>query len=148
MATYSFKDNLVTLLGPGGSVSLGDGSGTSEEGISIEPVDDIDSMMIGADGSVMHSLHANTACHVSIHLLKTSPRNQPLSFMYATQTTSGSVHGQNTLYVNNKWTNDVIACSDVAFKRAPNLTYAKEGGTVTWEFNAGKVERVLGSVSQ
>ena len=37
-STYSFLDVKASLVGPGGSISLGSGSGNAEEGISVEPV--------------------------------------------------------------------------------------------------------------
>jgi len=145
MATYSFLDVVATLTGPGGSLSLGSGSGNSEEGISIEPSDDIGSMVVGADGTVMHSLHANRSGTVTVRLLKTSPRNANLSLMYDLQTTTSANHGQNTLVVQLSGTGEMISLTEVAFKRAPNLTYAKEGGTNEWVFNAGHVSRTFGT---
>jgi hypothetical protein len=145
MSTYSFLDCNVAIVGPGGAINLGAGAATSEEGISVNPTGDIDSMHIGADGTPMHSLHADKSGEVSVRLLKTSPVNQRLSQMYALQTSSGSNHGQNTISISNSVTQDSITCQQVAFKRAPNLTYAKEGGTVEWQFNAGIIDRSLGS---
>ena len=145
MTTYSFLDISATITGPGGSFSLGSGSGNAEEGITIEASEDIDSMTIGADGSVMHSLHANKSGTVTIHYLKISPQNAKLSAMYALQTAAGALHGNNTIVVSNLYTNDVIAMTQVAFRRAPNINYAKEGGLVDWQFNAGVIERTLGT---
>ena len=58
---YSFEDVQATLNGPGGSISLGAGAGNAQEGISFEFLDDKDGMLIGADGSVVHSLRASKA---------------------------------------------------------------------------------------
>lgn len=145
MATYSFLDVNAALVGPGGAINLGQGAAASEEGISIDPTGDIDSMAIGADGTPMHSLHADKSGMVIIRLLKTSPTNQKLSLMYALQTASGSTHGQNTITVANSNTQDVITCQQVAFKKAPPINYAKEGGIVEWAFNAGIIDRTLGA---
>ena len=145
MATYSFLDVKSTLVGPGGSVNLGEGSAAAEEGITIRAVEDIDTMTIGADGTPMHSLHANKSAHVEVHVLKTSPINQKLAQMYALQTAAAVSHGQNTLTVTIPATGEIISCTSVAFKKAPDLTYAKEGGMNNWEFNAGTVDRVLGA---
>lgn len=145
MATYSFNEVFCNLVGPGGSISLGDGAGNAEEGITIEPTEDVDTMTIGADGTPMHSLHKDTSGQVIVRLLKTSNKNQALATMYALQTSSGSTHGQNTFIVGNNWTNDVISCTEVAFKRAPTITYAKDGGLNEWAFNAGRIVRTLGN---
>ena len=147
MSTYSFLDVNAALVGPGGAVNLGQGAGSAEEGISIEPNDDIDTLTVGADGIGMHSLHANRSGVVTIRLLKTSPVNQKLAQMYAYQTASAASHGQNTISIANTHMQDVITCQQCAFKRAPNLAYAKEGGIVEWAFNAVIIDRTLGATS-
>lgn len=134
--TYSFLDVNAAINGPGGSFGLASGAGAAEEGISIEPVADIDVMTIGADGSGMHSLVANKGAKVTVRLLKNSPVNQQLAAMVAFQRTSGANHGQNTISLVGKKSGDAITCQQVAFAKMPSLTYAKEGGTVEWEFNA------------
>lgn len=143
--TYSFLDVSASIIGPGGAFSLGNGAGASEEGITITPSGDISGMVVGADGTGQHSLYADKSGNVTVNTLKTSPVNQLLSAMYAFQTASGATHGQNTLVINDKSRGDVITCRQVAFKKAPDLTYAKDGGTVAWEFAAVAIERTLGS---
>jgi hypothetical protein len=147
MATYSFLDTQASIVGPGGAINLGQGAGAAEEGIDIEPSEDIGSMAIGADGTPMHSLHANKSGTVTVRLLKTSPVNQKLMQMYSFQTAAGSNHGQNTISIGNTATQDAITCQLVAFKRAPKIAYAKEGGTNEWVFNAGIIDRALGSTT-
>jgi hypothetical protein len=147
MPTYSFLDVNASLVGPGGAVNLGSGAGAAEEGITIEPTDEINTMTIGADGTAMHSLHANKSGTVTVRVLKTSPVNQKLAQMYAFQTSAGANHGQNTISIANNNMQDVITCQKVAFKRAPNVTYAKEGGTNEWTFHAGNIDRTLGGVA-
>jgi Protein of unknown function (DUF3277) len=147
MTTYSFLDVNAALVGPGGAVNLGSGAGAAEEGITIEAAEDIDTMTIGADGTPMHSLHANKSGTVTVRLLKTSPVNQVLANLYAFQTANGANHGQNTISITNSQTQDVITCRSVAFRKAPSISYAKEAGTNEWTFNAGAIDRILGSVA-
>lgn len=59
MSTYSFMDVTATLTGPTGSIDLGYGSASSEEGIVVAMGGPKNTMTIGADGEVMHSLHAD-----------------------------------------------------------------------------------------
>lgn len=145
MPTYSFLDVNAAIVGPGGSFNLGSGAGASEEGISVNPSEEINTMTIGADGTPMHSLHANKSGQVSVRLLKTSPVNAQLSQMYAFQTVSGSSHGRNTISLANSQTGDVVTCQICAFKRVPDLTYAKDGGMNEWVFDAGIIDRTLGA---
>lgn len=143
--TYSFLDVNASIVGPGGGFSLGQGAGVSEEGISTAASENINGMHIGAGGDGMHSLHADKSGKVTVRLLKTSPTNQLLSAMYAFQTASGSAHGQNTIVIVDKSRGDVITCSQCAFSKRPDITYAKDGGTVEWVFDSIRIEMTLGS---
>lgn len=144
-AVYSFLNVQCAITGPGGSVNLGNGSGSTEEGISIAPTAEINTMQIGADGYGQHSLHADRSGRVTVRLLKTSPVNKQLSALYAVQTASAASHGQNTISLTDTIRGDSITCSQVAFKKAPDLTYGKEAGFNDWEFDAVIIDRTLGS---
>lgn len=143
--TYSFLDVHVAIVGPGGSFSLGAGAGTADEGIDIEPMEDLDVLTIGADGTPMHTLRANKAGKVTVRLLKTSPVNQQLAAMLAFQRTTSANHGQNTMTVANVASGDVITCQQVAFSKVPALKYATAAGINEWEFNAGIIDVGLGA---
>lgn len=144
MATYSFIDVAATIVGPGGSFSLGYGAGNAEEGISIAMVEEKNTMTIGADGSVMHSLHAGNGGTVTLRFLKTSPTNQMLSVMYDAQRVSSALWGQNTIVISDPARGDQISCRQCAFQRWPNVNYAKDGGTQEWAFHAGMIDGILG----
>lgn len=143
MPSYSFLDVVATIDGEGGNFSIKDGA--ADEGISIEPVGDKNVMTPGADGSVMHSLLASTASVVTLRLLKASPVNAQLMQMYNFQTASSARHGNNTITVSDPARGDLVTVTKAAFKKAPALTYAKEGGTVEWQFDAGETTYVLGN---
>ena len=147
MPAYSFLNTACALTGPGGSLNLGSGAAVAEEGIIITPTNPIDTMVIGADGTPMHSLHGDRSGKISIKLLKTSPLNQKLAQMYAMQTSSAANHGQNNITLVNSITQDTISCTLVAFEKAPDLTYAKEAGLNEWTFLAGTIDRTLGAVA-
>lgn len=144
MSTYSFQDVVAALVGPGGSINLGNGAATAEEGITIEPVADKNTMTIGADGNGMHSLSANEASTVTVRLLKTSPVNAQLQLMYNMQTKTSLTHGKNVITVRDVVRGDVITLSKVAFKKRPTITYAKDGGMNEWTFDAIKTATILG----
>lgn len=146
-ATYSFLDTNCAIVGPGGAINLGSGAGNAEEGITIEANEDINTLTIGADGTPMHSLSANKSGVVTVRLLKTSPVNKKLAALYALQTASASLHGQNTITLATTYTQDVITCRSVAFKKATGLTYAKDAGMNEWAFDAGIIDRALGAVA-
>lgn len=144
MATYSFLDNVATIVGPGGSINLAGNAGNSEEGITITANEDKNIMTIGADGSGMHSLVASEASVVTVNLLKTSPVNAQLQVMYNLQTRLSAAHGLNVITIRNVATGDFINLTQVAFKRRPDVNYAKEGGIMTWTFDAINTVQVLG----
>lgn len=144
--TYSFADVQATIIGPGGTVPLGAGSGSAEEGITVEFSEETDTMSIGADGTAMHSLHASKAGRITVRLQKTSPTNYMLTQLYNYQRTSSLFFGQNILEISNPITGDNYTCQQVAFARYPNNNYAKEAGMIEWEFNAGIIDPQLGSL--
>lgn len=145
MNTYSFLDVYAALTGPGGVVSLGSGAGNSEEGISIEPAAEVNTTMIGADGSGQHSLSADRSGRITVRLLRTSPTNQLLMTLFNFQTASAANHGQNTITITDKARGDVITCQQVAFVKAPSVNYGREAGMLEWEFSAIRIDRALGS---
>ena len=144
MATYSFLDVQAAMSGAGGNINLGAGAAVSEEGITVEAVEDKSVMTIGADGQGMHSLIASEASTVTIRLLKTSPVNSQLNEMYKQNTISSANHGSNTITIRNPVTGDNITLQKVAFKKRPTITYAKEGGMNEWTFDAIKTDMTLG----
>jgi hypothetical protein len=143
--TYSFLDVNATIIGPGGAISLGNGSAAAEEGITVSPNGDISGMQIGADGNGVHSLYADKSGIITVRFLKNSPTNRLLSMMYAFQTASGASHGSNTIAINDRSRGDVIVATQVAFKKAPEIAYAKDADIIAWEFNAIRIERTLGA---
>jgi hypothetical protein len=145
LATYAFNDVVATIAGPTGSANLAYGAAPSEEGISFEAAGDKNTMTVGADGAVMHSLHADKSGRVIVRLLKTSRINALLQQMYDIQTTSAALHGQNTILCQQKAAGDVTTARQCAFKRKAPINYQKEGGMIEWEFDAGMIDTVLGT---
>lgn len=142
---YSFMNVLAAITGPGGIFNLGNGAAVSDEGITIDPLDDTGTMTIGADGKGMHSLHAGKACRVTVRLLKTSPVNAQLHAMYDLQRADPSIYGQNVITITDNGSGDSSGCTDVAFARKPTLVYAKVGQMLEWTFNAISHDTVLGT---
>ncbi len=145
MGTYSFIDVQATLVGPTGAIDLGYGSGAADEGISIDMAGDKNTMMIGADGSGMHSLHADRSGQITVRLLKTSPKNAQLQAMYDAQSLDSALWGQNVITVRHSKSGDITSAIQCAFKRKPNLAYAKDGNTVEWVWDAVKIDSILGT---
>lgn len=146
MATYSFIDNLVAIAGPNGAFNLGGpGVANSEGGISIVMTEDKNTMTIGAGGEGMHSLHSGKGATLTCRFLKTAPANALLAQMYAADTSSAAQHGRNTISIRDLARGDVITAQEVAFAKFADITYAKDGGEMTWAFHAVKVDFVLGN---
>lgn len=142
--TYGFSDVQATISGPGGMISLGAGAGPAEEGITVEFTEELDTMAIGADGQVAHSLHASRAGKITVRLLKTSPTNSLLEQMYTFQRSSSRFHGKNVIVISNPVTGDVYTCQQAAFAKFPSNSYSKVAGMLDWEFNAGQIDPTLG----
>lgn len=145
MTTYAFQDVTATLAGPTGVVDLGYGAAVSEEGISIDMAGDKNTMMIGADGEGMHSLHADKSGQVTVRLLKTSPTNAKLQAMYDAQSLSAALWGQNVIVIRQTASGDTTTARSCAFKKKPALNYKKDGDIVEWVFDSIKIDTLLGT---
>jgi hypothetical protein len=143
--TYSFKDVSSSFDGPTGSANLGYGAAISEEGITVDMTGDKNTMHIGADGTPMHSLHADKSGTVTIRALKTSPLNAILQGFYDAQQVSSILWGQNVIIVRENQSGDITTAQFCAFKKKPNLKYAKDADVLDWVFDAGTVDTVLGT---
>ena len=144
MATYSFLDVTASLTGPTGVIDLGQGSANSEEGITQTMGGNKNTMTIGADGEVMHSLHADKSGTITVTLLKTSPVNKNLSLAYNAQSQSSATWGNNVIVIRNTASGDISTARSCAFQKQPDFNNAKEGGTVAWVFDCGKIDQLLG----
>lgn len=144
MSTYSFLDVTASLSGPTGVIDLGQGSANSEEGITQTMGGNKNTMTIGADGEVMHSLHADKSGTITVTLLKTSPVNKKLSLAYNAQSQSSATWGNNVIVIRNTASGDISTARSCAFQKQPDFNNAKEGGTVAWVFDCGKIDQLLG----
>lgn len=144
MSTYSFMDITASMTGPTGSIDLGYGSANSEEGITVTMTEAKNTMTIGADGETMHSLHAGKSGTVTINLQKTSPVNKKLSLMYNAQSQSSALWGNNVFLLRNKASGDIVTIRSAAFQRQPDWNNPKVAGMVSWVFDGGKIDEVLG----
>lgn len=141
---YSFMDVSASITGPTGSIDLGYGSATSEEGIAVAMGSAKNTMTVGADGEVMHNLHADKSGTITVTLLKTSPTNKKLSLAYNMQSQSSATWGNNVIVIRNKASGDIITARSVAFQKQPDNGNAKDGGNMAWVFDCGKIDQVLG----
>lgn len=144
-ATYSFGDVSATIDGPGGSFLIGGPDAASaEEGITITLAEETNTMTIGADGSVMHSLHQARAGSATFRLLKTSPVNQQFQQLYNYQRQSSALWGRNTIVIQDVARGDIYTCQGCAFVRFPQNAYAKVGNIIEYELNVALVDPNLG----
>ena len=142
---YSFQDVTATIVGVGGSINLGNEAGVAEEGISITLTEDKNQMTIGADGTPMHTLVAGNGGTVTVRLQRTSPVNALLSAMFNLQRANSSAWGKNVITVRRANAQDDITCTLCAFKKWPDLTFAKGPNIVEWTWDAGRVDGFLGA---
>lgn len=145
MGVYSFLNINATIAGAGGSVNMAAGAASAEEGITVAAAEDKNVMTMGADGNGQHSLIASDAGQLTVRLLKTSPVNALLMAIYNLQSSSSSLWGLNVVTLTDSARGDFIVCQGVAFKKVPDLNYAKEAGFNEWIFDCLKIDRLLGS---
>jgi hypothetical protein len=121
-------------------IDLGYGSANSEEGITVTMTEAKNTMTIGADGEVMHSLHAGKSGTITV--TAENPRYKKLSLMYNAQSQSSATWGNNVIVIN-KVSGD-ITTARCAFQKQPDHANAKVGNTVSWVFDCGKIDQLLG----
>lgn len=141
---YTFLDVQCSINGYGGQFDI-KSSGVSDEAIRISMVRDKNTMVLGANGDVMHSMNAARAAVITISLLKTGMGNAMMSQMYSTQEESGSTWANNAMVITNPVTGDTITATGGAFKKHADIGYATEGGLNTWAFDFAYVVQVLGN---
>lgn len=144
MNTYSFQDVAATLAGPTGEIDLGYGAAVAEEGISTAMTEAKNTMMIGADGEGMHSMHAGKSGTITVRLLKTSPVNAKLQAMYDAQSLTATLWGKNVIVVRQTAAGDIITARSCAFQKSPDKAYKKVGDFLEWVFDCIKIDAVLG----
>lgn len=140
--SYSFYDVQAAIAGPGGATTLK--GAAAEEGLTIAPLEDKNTMTVGADGSVMHSLHCGKACTVTVRLLKTSPINAVLRAMYNAQDKGAKEWGKNTITILNVASGDAETVSGCAFARLPENAWGKDGNVLEWQFHGAIQSGLLG----
>jgi len=143
LVSYSLMNVNATLSGPGAQISLGYGAAVAKEGITAEMLEEKDGLLVGADGSIMHSLRGGNAGRISVRLLKTAPANAALSIAYNFQRTNASFWGQNILMISDVQRGDVVTATNLAFTKFPTVTWAEDGNTLDWVFT-GNVLELLG----
>lgn len=144
MTTYSFSDVQATLVSPVGIIDLGYGNAVAEEGISIDMAGNKNTMVVGADGEGMHSLHSDKSGTVTVRFLKTSPANTKLQAIYDAQTLVSAFHGLNTIVIRNSISGDVTTARSCAFTKKPSLNYQNSGDFVEWSWDSIKIDTILG----
>ena len=142
---YSFQDVSATFSGPTGTVNLAYGAAPAKEGLTISPSGDQASMKVGADGTAMHTLHADRSGKVVARYLKVSPTNALLMAQFDAQRLSAGLTGQNIITVREIMSGDLTTCVNVAFAKKPDLVYDDDGPMMEWTFNCGHIDSILGA---
>lgn len=146
-ATYSFMDVSASITGPGadGLLIAGPDVASAEEGITCALSEETNTQTIGADGSVMNSLHASRAGTATFRLMKTSPQNAALMALYNLQRNQSSLWGRNTITIRDVARGDQYTLAGCAYVRFPTNSYAKTGNVLEWEFHVSVMDPNLGS---
>jgi hypothetical protein len=148
--TYAFQDVTAHISGPGGDFQLttydisGPETAAAEEAVTITWGEESNTQTIGADGSVMNSMHSARAGTVVFRLMKTSPNNARLQQMFHFQHQSSAYWGRNTITIENKALGDKYTLLGCAWVRIPTNTYAKVGNVLEYELHVAIIDSILG----
>jgi hypothetical protein len=116
----------------------------AEEGITITWGEELNTQTIGADGSVMNSMHSARAGTCTIRLMKTSPINHLLQQLIKYQHQSSLLWGRNTIRVEDPVRGDQYVLAGCAWVRFPTNTYAKVGNVLEYEMHVALIDGTLG----
>lgn len=137
------------MSGPGGQfVISGPETAAAEEGITIAWGEESNTQTIGADGSVMNSMHSARAGTVTFRLMKTSPNNQRIQALFNYQHQSSALWGRNTITIANPARGDLYTLVGCAWVRVPTNTYAKVGNVLEYEMHVALIDVTLGIGSE
>jgi hypothetical protein len=144
-STYAFQDVTASLSGPGGTLTLsGAETAAAEEGITVTWGEELNTQTIGADGSVMNSMHSARAGTATFRLMKTSPLNAMISSMIKYQHQSSALWGRNTITIADTARGDLYTLVGCAWVRFPTNTYAKVGNVLEYELHVALIDTNLG----
>jgi len=144
MSAYSFLDIVGSIVGPGGLISIGNGTGSAKEGIEIKWKEDKNKQTIGADGTAMNVLSADDSAEVSVKLLRTSTWNALLQIMYNYQKSTALLWGKNHSVFTDMARGDFVTLADMAFKKCPGWDAKEAPDVVEWTFDVGKAHVIRG----
>ena len=144
MAAYSFGDVNCVLTSPSGNLILSE-AGVAEEGITIARTGDQNTMSTGATRGGMHNLAMSRAGRITIRFLKNSPMNAELNRLANAQFQSGATHGVNTITLSNRVFGDEFDCTECAFVRYPDGSWAKVGANYEWMFDSLDIAQQIGN---
>lgn len=143
--TYSFSDFTASINGPGGGFIIGGpDTATAEEGLTVTWGEENNTQNIGADGSIMNSMHAARAGTIAVRLQKISPVNFQLSQLWNYQRQSSIFWGQNVITMRQVMLGDLFNNAGCAFVRFPTIGYPKVANLIEWEFHVAVIDPYLG----
>jgi hypothetical protein len=143
VAAYCFEDVTFAVAGPNNLNAFA--AGEAEEGFTIEFEGNKNTMTVGANGDVMHSLRVGQPGRLILRLLKTSSFNKTLSDNWTYQTSSAANHGLMTWQVTDAARGDTWTCSGCAFGNHASGQYAVVGNVQEWVFDVGRITPKLGA---
>jgi hypothetical protein len=150
-ATYAFADVSASISGPGAEAGFtisGPDTAAAEEAITITWGEEMNTQTIGADGSVMNSMHSAMAGTCNIRLQKISPVCVLLSQLIRNQRLSSARWGQNTITIRDVARGDLYTLAGCAWVRFPVNSYAKIGNVLDFELHVSQIDPNLGKPIQ
>ena len=141
----AFQDVNAAISGPGGAFIIsGPETAAAEEGVTITWGEESNTQTIGADGSVMNSMHSARAGTCTFRLMKTSPNNGAIVQMFQFQHQSSALWGRNTITISDNARGDMYTLEGCAWKRMPTNAYAKVGNVLEYELHVALINANIG----
>lgn len=132
-SAYSMKNVAVTVDGQA-VIGVWDG----DDAVTIEPLEDTGTMLVGADGSSIFSQSANEGATITLRLQHTSPTHRLLHQRYARQRARGVRVVGFPVNVIDVDSNEGGSADQVFIQRAPTDSKGTNAGVREWVLVTGQ----------
>ena len=136
--TYSFEDTTLNISHP--SVGSWSGYGTGLGTVTVSYSENISSMQVAADLTVVVSKHAYKHGTLTISVNQASDFNSFLKkLVNCVKTANPSEFALTTAILRNGTTGDMWTLSGIAPQKMPDTTYDSQSGYLQYVFNVASI---------
>ena len=134
---YSWNDVVMTITGPGGTLTIGKGTGGADGGVKITQMSDVNVFEPGLGDTGMHHKQETSAKSIEVNMLAGADENLILRTMYNIQKSGdSSIWAENVITIKTRLPGMTIGVyTGCAFKTLPEIGLANQAAPLVWTFD-------------